>query len=73
MRRVRHAIACKLREERWRPEQISFWLRDKYGIPLSHEWIYRMVWDNKRTGGNLWRFLRRRGKQYNRRGAQYAG
>lgn len=72
-RRVRHAIACKLREERWSPEQISFWLRDKHGIPLSHEWIDRMVWDNTRTGGDLWRFLRRRGKQYNRRGAQHAG
>ena len=32
-----------------------------------------MIWDNKRTGGDLWRCLRRRGKQYNRRGAQHAG
>jgi IS30 family transposase len=32
-----------------------------------------MVWDNKRAGGDLWRFLRRRGKSYNRRGAQHAG
>jgi IS30 family transposase len=32
-----------------------------------------MIWDNKRTGGDLWQYLRRRGKRYNRRGAQTAG
>lgn len=72
-RRVRRAIAHKLREERWSPEQISFWLRADRGVALSHEWIYRMIWDNRRAGGDLWRFLRRRGKHYNRRGAQHAG
>ena len=71
--RVRRAIARKLREERWSPEQISFWLRAERGVALSHEWIYRMIWDNKRAGSDLWRFLRRRGKHYNRRGAQQAG
>lgn len=71
--RVRRAIARKLRAERWSPEQLSFWLRAERGLTLSHEWIYRMVWDDKRRGGDLWRFLRRRGKHYNRRGAQHAG
>ncbi len=71
--RVRRTIARKLRAERWSPEQISFWLRAERGISLSHEWIYQMIWDNKRAGGDLWRFLRRRGKCYNWRGAQHAG
>lgn len=71
--RVRRTIARKLRAERWSPEQISFWLQAKRGVALSHEWIYQMIWDNKRTGGDLWRCLRRRGKPYNRRGAQHAG
>ena len=71
--RVRRAIARKLRAERWSPEQISFWWRDAGGVSLSHEWIYRMIGDDKRAGGDLWRFLRRRGKKYNRRGAQHAG
>ena len=71
--RVRRTIARKLRAERWSPEQISFWLRATRGISLSHEWIYQMIWANKRIGGDLWRFLRRRGKNYNRRGAQHAG
>jgi hypothetical protein len=71
--RVRRTIARKLRAERWSPEQISFWLQAKRGVSLSHEWIYQMIWDNKRTGGDLWQYLRRRGKRYNRRGAQTAG
>lgn len=71
--RVRRAIIRKLRAERWSPEQLSFWLRTTYGVSISHEWIYRMVWDDKRAGGDLWRFLRRRGKTYNRRGASHAG
>jgi IS30 family transposase len=71
--RVRRAIARKLRKERWSPEQMSFWLRAERGVAFSHEWIYRMIWDNKRAGGDLWRFLRRRGKHYTRRGAQHAG
>jgi len=71
--RLRRSIARKMRDERWSPEQLSFWLRDEHGISISHEWIYQMVWDDKHTGGDLWRCLRRRGKKYNRRGAQNAG
>jgi IS30 family transposase len=71
--RVRRAIARKMRAERWSPEQISFWLQAERGLSLSHEWIYQMIWANKRTGGDLWRFLRRRGKRYNRRGGHTAG
>jgi IS30 family transposase len=71
--RVRRALARKLRAERWSPEQLSFWLRATRGIALSHERIYQMIWANKRTGGDLWRYLRRRGTRYNRRGAQTAG
>lgn len=71
--RVRRAIARKMRAERWSPEQLSFWLRAERGLSLSHEWIYQMIWANKRTGGDLWRFLRRRSKRYNRRGAHTAG
>jgi IS30 family transposase len=70
---VRRAIARKMRAERWSPAQLSFWLRTERGVSLSDEWIYRMVWADKRRGGDLWRFLRRRGKRYNRRGAQHAG
>ena len=71
--RVRRALTRKLRAERWSPEQLSFWLRNERGLSLSPEWIYQMIWANKHMGGDLWRFLRRRGKRYTRRGAQHAG
>ena len=71
--RVRRALARKLRAERWSPEPISFWLRAERGLAVSHEWIYQMSWANTRTGGDLWRFLRRRGTCDNRRGAHTAG
>ncbi|MDR4479298.1 MAG: hypothetical protein R3B37_06065 [Nitrospira sp.] len=70
---VRRALIRKLRAERWSPKQPSFWLRNERGLSLSPEWIYQMIWANKRMGGDLWRFLRRRGKRYNQRGAQHAG
>ena len=71
--RVRRALTRKMRAERWSPEQLSFWLGDDHGLSVSPEWIYQMIWGNKRMGGDLWRFLRRRGKRYNLRGAQHAG
>ena len=70
---VRRALPRKLRAERWSPEQLSLWLRTERGLSLSPEWIYQMIWAAKRRGGDLWRFLRRRGKRYHRRGAQHAG
>jgi IS30 family transposase len=48
---IRRAIARQLRAERWSPEQISFWLRAIRRVDLSHEWIYQMIWTNKRMGG----------------------
>ncbi len=58
--------------EKWSPEQISGVLKSN-DILISHESIYRYIWANKRAGGNLYTNLRRRGKKYNRRGAQTAG
>lgn len=48
-------------------------MRTTYGVSLSHEWLYQMIWADKRSGGDLWRFLRRQGKQYTWQGAQQAG
>jgi IS30 family transposase len=48
--RVRRALARTLWAERWTPEPISCWLQAERGMPLSHEWIDRMIWENKRTG-----------------------
>lgn len=65
-------IETKLRTARWSPEQISGWLA-RQGTALSHEWIYQIIWQDKRAGGDLWRSLRRRGKRYNKRAGKTAG
>lgn len=61
-------IVEKLRQ-RWSPEQISGWLLDEHEQCLSHESIYRHVWADKKGGGALHSFLRRRGKRYQWRGS----
>ena len=51
------------------PEQISGRLRLKLGIEISHETIYRYIWDDKKRGGELYKYLRSRGKPYRKRGS----
>jgi transposase, IS30 family len=70
--RMRREIARLLQTRRWSPEQISDHLA-KCGTPLSHESIYRLIWRDKRAGGELWRCLRRRAKRYNKRADKTAG
>ena len=48
------------------PEQISGFLKLE-GISISHESIYNFVWKDKKEGGELYRYLRRSGKKYNKR------
>lgn len=61
-------IDAKVRQY-WSPEQISGWLKLEYGKDLSHESIYLRIWADKRVGGDLYMFLRRRGKKYQWRGS----
>jgi len=52
----------------WSPEQIAGRLRQEGRLRISHETIYRYVWDDKARGGTLYRHLRcaqkRRRKRY---------
>jgi len=58
----------------WSPEQISGRLKRIYGAKgVSHEMIYRYVWENKQQGGELYKNLRHNGKKYNKRGSKKAG
>lgn len=59
-------------EMKWSPEQISGLLKAS-GSPISHESIYRHIWANKRSGGELYKHLRRSGKKYNYKGGSKAG
>ena len=55
------------------PQQISGCLRKKGILDISHESIYRMIWADKRSGGELYMHLRHKAKKYNKRGGKTAG
>lgn len=58
----------------WSPVQISGRMKQQdIGKSVSHETIYRYIWEDKRKGGVLYKDLRHRGKKYNRRGSSKAG
>ncbi len=54
-------------KERWSPEQISGWLREEQSIYISYETIYQHIWSDKQCGGQLFNYLRRKGKAYQSR------
>lgn len=62
-------IVRRLLRQKWSPEQITGYLKKEGHRCFSHETIYRYIWLNKRSGGNLWEHLRcankRRRKRYN--------
>jgi transposase, IS30 family len=54
----------------WSPEQIALTLRWDRVLTISHETIYRYIWQDHKSGGDLYRHLRqsrkRRRKRYRR-------
>lgn len=55
------------------PRQLSGCLKRNYDIHISHETIYKFIWDDKRSGGKLYLNLRRKAKKYNKRASKTAG
>jgi transposase, IS30 family len=66
-------IEEKLTQEQWSPEQISGRLAQEGVATISHESIYRHVWNDKKDGGNLYLHLRHSGKKYNKRKGRNSG
>ena len=60
-------IETLIRQE-WSPEQVSDWLKDNYGLQISHEWIYQYILIDKHAGGDLHRHLRCQKKRRKRYG-----
>lgn len=48
----------RLLRDEWSPEQISGWLLKEALEPVSHEWIYQYVLEDKTQGGDLYCHLR---------------
>ena len=59
----------ELIEEDLSPEQIVGVMK-KEGKPIvSHEWIYQFIWKDKKQKGTLHLHLRRKGREYRKRGS----
>ncbi len=56
---VIHLIETKIRLE-WSPKQVSGWLLKEKFQRVSHESIYLHIWQDKKSGGELYTYLRRR-------------
>lgn len=52
------------------PEQISGRLKLEHRVKISHETIYKYIWSDKKSGGELYKFLRSKGKKYRSRGSK---
>jgi len=57
-RLVRRLIA-----QQWSPEQVAGYLRCQRTLRISHETIYRYIWDDKSRGGKIYVHLRGAQKQ----------
>jgi IS30 family transposase len=66
-----YQIVTRLLREKWSPEQISGRLRCDGTLQISHETIYRHVWENKANGGDLYTHLRGACKQRRKRYGAY--
>jgi transposase, IS30 family len=65
------ALVLGCLRESWSPEQISGRLA-LYGLlSISHETIYRYIWNDRRVGGSLYTYLRQSPKQLRKRCGRY--
>ena len=71
-RKMRKRIR-KLLKKGFSPEQITGRERLEGREMVSHETIYRWIWEQKRRGGDLHKYLRRQGRKYAKRGSKNAG
>jgi len=66
-------LVLSLIREDWSPEQIAGWMSKEHGLKISHETIYKHIWQDKKSGGTLFKHLRHHGKKYNKRSGKNAG
>lgn len=66
-------IKHNLQINQWSPVQIAGRLETEKAIKISHESIYKLIWQDKRNGGDLYKNLRHKAKKYNKRGGKSAG
>ena len=69
---IKNLIILHIRQE-WSPEQIAGRLRKEAVVDVSHETIYKLIRADKKSGGDLYKHLRHRGKKYNKLSPATAG
>ena len=62
-----------LLQEGYSPEQINGRSNVEGFAMVSHETMYRWIWEDKCKKGTLYQYLRRKGKKYNKCGNSLAG
>ncbi len=68
---IKRYIKDKLKCD-WSPEQIAGVMgKERVIHAVSHESIYRYVYENKAHGGKLYQHLRHKNKKYHKRGNEY--
>jgi IS30 family transposase len=65
------ALVEELLQKKWSPEQIAGRLRREGRLSISHETIYRYIWNDKEHGGQLYRYLRQATKLRRKRHNSY--
>jgi len=65
---IKQFVIIHLRSD-FSPEQIAGRAKYESLECVSHETIYRFVWEDKKQGGNLYKHLRNKGRRYRKRGA----
>jgi len=70
---LRELVLDQLTRLQSSPRQISGVLKLRHDMRISHETIYKYIWADKKTEGELYLNLRHRGKKYNKRGSKLAG
>ncbi|WOE69336.1 IS30 family transposase [Hydrogenimonas thermophila] len=58
-------------QEEWSPEQISGRMKLDGLKPISHETIYRYIYQDKQQGGKLYTFLQHKNRKYHKRSCEY--
>lgn len=64
---VEQYMLNKLTQEQWSPEQISGRIYKDIGETVSHEWIYKYIYEDRKNGGELYKNLRHGRRQRRKR------
>jgi len=66
-KKIKHSLQDFVEDKikrRWSPEQISGYAKLHDLFHVSHETIYHHIYDDRQCGGDLYGYLRRRGRKY---------